>query len=1299
MQKTPHTALCLLALLFVFVSTSWAGGLRLARYYSDEMVLQRDKPVAVRGFDDAGTTVTVSFGDQKKTATTDSEGAWSVTLDPMPANASGQDLRVSSSKDGSTVAVKNVVVGDVILFACQASIDVSLGKDDAGRAIAAQHGKTPSLRAITITTIPAHDPQPDLAEGATNGWHTLTPESAPAMSAAAYLFAKDLSSKVDVPVGVIDLNMGAAFPIGWLSRDALMQTEKFYGKTDVEGAVNRLERLYDAQQKGEQPKKEAIRTDALTYPLYPAGSYNAVLAPLHGLALKGIVLQLGGNYPYFKYDELDRNGTSTDPEALNQAYVETYDIRKTGFRMDPVTTPRIPREWRSLFGDEQLPIGWVMAPSSALGPLAMHAREMRDLQRRIARDNPHVSVILPGMDAVPFSVQPRDEKLLAQRCLAWALGSLYPQDDQPATGPTFDHIDTLHNTATVYFKPGSAAGLHANDNGAVEGFEVAGVEGDYVPASARIDGEVVRITSDTVNRITRVRYNWTLKPQENLFNSANLPAVPFRSEDAGYQWFFRHSEDELPIEYSTPANEWTAGNVTLINGQLKTFGYDNFSGWLGPVGVKVGPFGPNMGVREVLVGSPAEGLLHVGDVIYSANGKMLGDDAPRVMSQAITDSETMEMAGKLTLGVHRDSDNLDVVVPLEVMGTYSPTAPFDCPKSDKIVTQLERWLAARGGKDKDFLNTDLLFMLGAGSPEYQGLVRRNIYADMIGFKKGDNNWFLGFGATLLAEYYLSTGDRNVLPALQNHVDSIIENQIGPNDVGPYPNRVGGWYGNRHEARDYPAMPPAGLACMIGLTLAKEAGVKVDEEAYQNGIRYFLRKGANVCQIIYGNAWRDKPNPIDPNKMLKGELQSDNGKLAAGAILFNLAGDRPTAHNLSLTCSFAYNTTYGGHGGNFWNNYWTPLAANVQSDEAFIYFMKGHRWYRELNRRFDGCLIQTNGTTPGGGTGLALVAPRHRLRILGAPVSPFGVNAPEFLKSAVEAYRRRDYAGSAELANKLLDMGIVGKDDLPTVEKLAQEAQRMQQSIDADLARMDALIKEGRLYEAGLDVKQLEAVTPEGDARLAAIKEGLKGKARADDAALYQQAQTALAEITGKSVKPADGGELEWSCVVTERANNEKAKQNDMGKLPADQASPWRLKVVEDRDQAPEGWAEPGFDDASWLKTTLPISWRLNHTALLRTTFDIENPADIKGLRFRGWLFRQQNIAIYLNGKLIGRVNNLEEKTGDVDADFNEWATTQLKKGQNTLAVATQQNWRWGMLFMKVYNDGFGFRLDVGKKAR
>ncbi len=437
--------ICALFLLWGCLSAGVAGELQFARYYSDNMVVQRDKPVVIQGFAIGNTEVAVSFAGQQKTATADAGGRWSVTLDPLPVNAQPQTLTVQAGKE--QVTLKNVLVGDVFLFARQTTIDLP------GPPPVTPH---PLLRAICIKTIPADEPQADLSAGATTGW------TGQAKSAAAWIFGEKLAPELKVPVGIIDLNMGPAFPISWLSRESLLETEKLYGKTDVEGVVKRLDELVKLQREGKPlPAKESIKSDPVKYPLFPSGGYNAVLHPLRGLALKAVLLQLGNDYPYMIYADLEKAGKHLDRDELNLAYVNTYDIRKVGFRMEPVTTPRIPREWRGVFGDKELPIGWILPPGSDLETEGQHHREMRELQRQPAREIPGIGVILPGAANIPKSAEPADEALLASRCVSWVRGAVYRQPGVPATGPLFERLEAKFNQATVHFAPGTARGLRA----------------------------------------------------------------------------------------------------------------------------------------------------------------------------------------------------------------------------------------------------------------------------------------------------------------------------------------------------------------------------------------------------------------------------------------------------------------------------------------------------------------------------------------------------------------------------------------------------------------------------------------------------------------------------------------------------------------------------------------------------------------------------------------------------------------------------------------------------------------------
>jgi hypothetical protein len=83
---------------------------------------------------------------------------------------------------------------------------------------------------------------------------------------------------------------------------------------------------------------------------------------------------------------------------------------------------------------------------------------------------------------------------------------------------------------------------------------------------------------------------------------------------------------------------------------------------------------------------------------------------------------------------------------------------------------------------------------------------------------------------------------------------------------------------------------------------------------------------------------------------------------------------------------------------------------------------------------------------------------------------------------------------------------------------------------------------------------------------------------------------------------------------------------------------------------------------------------MDHTALFRGTFNVDDAAEIDGVRIAGNFFKQDNIVIYLNGKLVAKV---DVGAGDTVAPLTEYGVKQLKKGENTVAISTRHLRRWG----------------------
>ncbi|HRZ36693.1 MAG TPA: DUF6288 domain-containing protein [Candidatus Paceibacterota bacterium] len=124
---------------------------------------------------------------------------------------------------------------------------------------------------------------------------------------------------------------------------------------------------------------------------------------------------------------------------------------------------------------------------------------------------------------------------------------------------------------------------------------------------------------------------------------------------------------------------------------------------LGPTGLRGWMFCDQLvttDARQIAItavdkGSPADGVIAVGDVLLGAGGKPFSFDPRTEMGRAITAAETEAGGGPLTLTRWRAGKAEEVTLKLSVLGTFSATAPYDCPKSQRILNRGLEALAAR----------------------------------------------------------------------------------------------------------------------------------------------------------------------------------------------------------------------------------------------------------------------------------------------------------------------------------------------------------------------------------------------------------------------------------------------------------------------------------------------------------------------------------------------------------------------------------------------------------------------------
>lgn len=370
---------------------------------------------------------------------------------------------------------------------------------------------------------------------------------------------------------------------------------------------------------------------------------------------------------------------------------------------------------------------------------------------------------------------------------------------------------------------------------------------------------------------------------------------------------------------------------------------------LGPTGARGWIFtanGHSRDARQILVtevakGSPADGVLSVGDVILGLDGKNFSGDARVQFAKAITAAEAEK--GSLRLLRWRGGKSEPVELKLAVLGSYGATAPYDCPKSKRILELGSASLAKRMADEATYTKRidpipralNGLALLASGNRDYLPLVKREAQWAANFTTSGYLSWYYGYCMALTAEYFMATGDQSVLPGLTRLA---LETARGQSPVGTWGHRFvpmpGGNLGG------YGAMNAPGLPLTIGMVLAREAGVKhTDLDAAIAKASGFLRWYVNKGAVPYGD---HLPFPA----------HEDNGKCSAAAVLFDLLGDREAAEFFAKMATAAYSERERGHTGNYFNILWAMQGVARCGPLATGAYQREQSWYYDLARQWD-----------------------------------------------------------------------------------------------------------------------------------------------------------------------------------------------------------------------------------------------------------------------------------------------------------------------------------------------------------
>ena len=248
------------------------------------------------------------------------------------------------------------------------------------------------------------------------------------------------------------------------------------------------------------PKRDPVRPAQGEEPQVATLLYNAMISPLIPYGIRGAIWYQG--------------------ETNTSRYVQYRKL-----------FPAMIESWRRAWGQGDFPFYFVQLPNYMQrfeAPSESEWAGLREAQSMaLGLKNTGMAVIIDVGEA--GNIHPTNKQDVGKRLALWAEAKLYGRKGIEYSGPLYRKMKIKGNNVVVSFDH-AKGGLVARGGGKVEGFAVAGADGKFVWADARIDGQKLIVSSPQVAEPRAVRYGWADNPAVNLTNRADLPASPFRTD-------------------------------------------------------------------------------------------------------------------------------------------------------------------------------------------------------------------------------------------------------------------------------------------------------------------------------------------------------------------------------------------------------------------------------------------------------------------------------------------------------------------------------------------------------------------------------------------------------------------------------------------------------------------------------------------------------------------------------------------------------------------------------------------------
>lgn len=533
-------------------------GLCLHNLFQSNMVLQRDRPITIRGWADPGEEVTVTLDDVRRTATAGADRAWKVTFPAMPATSEPVGMVVAGKS--RRLSLENILVGDVWLLGGQSNMEFPLSRVENG-SLEIVSANFPAIRILTIPSRHGPEPRqgfPRLHEWSgwfsrhfrKGDWDVCSPDVVRELSAIGYVFARRLHMATRVPIGVIDVSRGGTTVETWTPAPVLRQIdaepvqalladwdrkiEAWDPEADLETRVRNHHQWVERMEREgrEIPADRTVPTDLRPGPAMdanrPGSCYAGMIAPIAGLAVKGAIFHQGYNNCF--------DGTRG---AVMYAHV----------------FPRMIAAWRQAFGDPTMPFGILsLCTEGTPQTRENYTEQMANAGPwiREAQYRTFLELRQTGDETIGFTstydlrrrwYHPQLKVPAGERIARWALATQYGLRELRWKPPIVEETRVEDGRIVLRMDDGVSA---VDDGGPIVGFAIAGENREFHPADAthleigkddrgrpRKDMKALVLTSPMVPKPVHYRYAWARSPMGNLqaHHNTDIPFATQRSDD------------------------------------------------------------------------------------------------------------------------------------------------------------------------------------------------------------------------------------------------------------------------------------------------------------------------------------------------------------------------------------------------------------------------------------------------------------------------------------------------------------------------------------------------------------------------------------------------------------------------------------------------------------------------------------------------------------------------------------------------------------------------------------------------